>query len=153
MHLIKSLLKANVSIGFVAFLASTAFAAEILILTSGKPDGKRADIMFSRDKSSDRAIVIKTTKAGVAGSRLFLEIDRAKQPLFTYIFAEQDCKFEETTGSICELAIAGSDRRYGQIVSGFKRAKTLHIGVETAGSMAMSEDVSLKGFTRSYDKL
>lgn len=137
---------------FAVGIHASAAMAEDLTLMFGKPDGEHAEIILSPDKSSDRALVIKTRLVGVAGSRLFLNTDGGTKPLFERILTEDECKFVDN-GSVCEVAIAGGTRLYKEAVYAFKRARVLHVGVETAGSMAMSEKVSLKGFTKAYNKL
>ena len=129
-----------------------ADAADNVRLSFGRPGGEKADIIFSSWKRSAKAIVIKTTQVGVAGSRLFLEVDKRPTPIVDHILAESECRFGDNTGS-CEIAISGLSAEYRKIVRAFRRGRTLHIGIVTAGAMKMSEDVSLSGFKTSYGRL
>lgn len=136
----------------LAALHSETRSAENFMLSFGKPEGERADIVFSANKMSKRAILIKTTRVGVAGSRLFLEIDKSRTPIVNHIFTDDECRFSDN-GSACEITISGTSNEYQKILYAFRRGRTLHIGIVGAGSMKMSEDVSLIGFTAYYKKL
>lgn len=146
-----------------AFLAATAIAAggasaapamtdNGFALTIGQPDGEHAEVAFSADTMSDRAIVISTHLMGVAGSRLSISIDRKATPLFKHILAEDECKFVDNA-SDCQIALSGNSDAYGRIVYAFKRGLVLHFAVETAGLTTMSQDASLRGFTAAYRQL
>lgn len=135
-----------------AALAVPAFAQDTLMLMFGAPEGRHATLAFSPDKSGAEALVVSTVQVGVAGSRLQLAIDRSKSPLVDRILKTEDCKFNDK-GSLCSFAIAGGTPEYGAIVDAFKRGLTLHIELTNAGAMEMSEDISLRGFTKAYGKL
>ena len=132
--------------------SSPAKAQEMLTLMVGPPEGVHAEITFSPDTPSDRAIMIATHLAGVGGSRLALKVDRATQPAYEHILAEGECKFVDAA-SACEVAIAGNSPTYRTLVDLFKRGLVVHIEVETAGSMEMAQDASLRGFTKAYKGL
>jgi hypothetical protein len=135
-----------------ASLAAPAFAQEALMLMFGSPETRHATVSFSPDKNAADALIVSTVQVGVAGSRLQLAIDRSKSPLLDRILKAEDCKFDDK-GSVCSFAIAGGTPEYSAIVDAFKKGLTLHIELTNAGSMEMSEDISLKGFTRAYGKL
>lgn len=135
-----------------AALATPTFAQDALMLMFGAPEGRHATISFSPDKAGADALIVSTVQVGVAGSRLQLAIDRSKSPLVDRILKAEDCKFDDK-GSICSFAIAGGTPEYGAVVDAFKRGLTLHIELTNAGSMEMSEDISLRGFTKAYGKL
>jgi len=132
--------------------SAPAFAQEALMLMFGAPEGRHATVSFSPDKAGADALVVSTVQVGVAGSRLQLAIDRSKSPLLDRILKAEDCKFDDK-GSICSFTIAGGTSEYDAVVDAFKKGLTLHIELTNAGSMEMSEDISLKGFTKAYGKL
>jgi hypothetical protein len=127
-------------------------AAEGLQLMFGAPDGEHATLTFSSDTASAEAILVETRLVGAAGSRLSLSVDRAGDKLFDRILTETDCRFVDQA-STCRVSIAGGTPEYAAIVAAFKAGLRAHVEVETAGSMDMSQDISLKGFTRAYGKL
>jgi hypothetical protein len=133
-------------------LAGQAMAQEALNLMFGDPAGEHATVTFSPDKTGAQAIVVGTHLVGVAGSRLSLSVDRAGNNIVDHILTAEECKFGDT-GSDCSFAIAGDSPEYATLVTAFKRGLKLHIEVENAGSMEMSQDISLIGFTKAYGKL
>jgi hypothetical protein len=135
-----------------ATLAAPAIAQENLMLMFGAPEGRHATLSFSPNKTADDALVVSTVQVGVAGSRLQLAIDRSKSPLVDRVLATEDCKFDDK-GSVCSFSVAGGTPEYDAIVDAFKKGLTLHIELTNAGSMEMSEDISLVGFTKAYRKL
>jgi hypothetical protein len=88
----------------------------------------------------------------VAGSRVSLSVDRAGGNLFDRVLTESDCRFVDQASS-CRFSIPGGTPEYAAIVAAFKAGLKAHVEVETAGSMEMSQDISLKGFTRAYGDL
>ena len=122
------------------------------MLMFGPPDGRHATISFSPAKAGPDAIVVSTVRVGVAGSRLQLAIDRSRATLIDRILSTEDCRFDDK-GSVCSFAIAGDTPEYGAIVDAFKRGLNLHIELTNAGSTEMSEDISLRGFTKAYNAL
>jgi hypothetical protein len=138
--------------GFAGLMSTAAMAAEGLVLMVGPADGTHAEITFSPDKASDRAIVISTHLVGVTGSRLALNVDRSANPAYEHIMADGECKFV-SDASQCEIAISGSAPEYATLVALFKRGLVVHIEVETAGAMQMSQDATLRGFTKAYKGL
>ena len=137
------------SVLFAIAPLSVSLAAGELVLKFGKSDGMHADIMFASDKTSDRAIVIRTGQVGEAGSHLFLDVDGVGKPLITHIMTDQEC---QAGGKGCEFVIGGKSEAYGRIVAALRHGKMLHIGVETGHKMVISMDAPLKGFGASYDK-
>ena len=135
-----------------AMLAAPAFAQENLMLMFGAPEGRHATLSFSPNKAGEDALVVSTVQVGVAGSRLQLSIDRSKTPLVDRILATDECKFDDK-GSLCTFAIQGNTPEYAAVVDAFKKGLTVHIELTNAGSMEMSEDISLVGFTKAYRKL
>lgn len=142
------------ALAFVTALTAPAplLAEEGLQLMFGAPDGEHATLTFSGDTASAEAIVVETRLVGAAGSRVSLSVDRAGGNLFDRILTEADCRFVDQA-STCRFAIPGGTAEYAAIVAAFKAGLKAHVEVETAGSMEMSQDISLKGFTRAYGKL
>lgn len=128
-----------------------ARAEEALRLMFGAPDGRHATLDFA-ETTGPRALVITTHLAGVAGSRLSLSVDKASGNLLDRILTNEECRFAEG-GSVCSLAVAGDTATYAAVVAAFKAGLSAHVAIENAGSMEMSEDISLRGFTRSYGGL
>ena len=140
----------------LALVAVTALppaqAAEPLVLAIGDPAGDHAEIIFSPEKKSERALTIRTVGVGVAGARLQLSIDRSPLTLISKILSADECRFGDA-GSMCELTIPGESKLYMDIVYCFQLALAAHLTVENAGVMAMSDSVSLRGFTAAYRRL
>lgn len=139
----------------LAFAATTALplrAEGPLSLMFGTPDAEHATLTLQGDTASPEAIVIETRLVGAAGSRLSLSVDRAQSPLYERLLTPEDCRFVDQA-STCRLAIAGNTPEYAAIVTAFKAGLTAHVEVQTAGTMEMSQDISLKGFTRAYNGL
>lgn len=139
------------AVGLSGALGSAAFAEDFSLML-GDPAGQHVALMFAADKASDKAVVVTTRLAGVAGSRVSLSIDKAKDNIINHILADQECKFVDNA-STCEFAIPGGTNEYARIVDAFKKGLTVHVEVETAGSMEMQNDISLKGFTKNFNKL
>jgi hypothetical protein len=134
-------------------LATTPLhAAESLSLMFGVPDAEHATFTFSPDESSPDAIVVETRLVGAAGSRLSLSIDKASGTIVDRILTQQDCRFVNQE-STCRFSIPGDTPQYAAIVAAFKAGLTAHVTVETAGSMEMSQNISLQGFTRAFEGL
>ena len=136
----------------VLALPTVAGAAELLRLMFGTPEGRHATLDFAADSNGLEALVITTHLAGVAGSRLALSVDRAGAPLIERVLANGECRFDDGA-SVCRVAIGGDTAEYAAIVSAFKAGLTAHVEVENAGSMEMSEDISLRGFTKDFSRL
>lgn len=138
-----------------AALAAGALATPAMAevnLMFGDPAAMHVSITLSPDKASDTALVVKTRLAGVAGSRVSFSIDRVGNNLFDHLLTTEECKFVDQA-SECQFSIAGGTPEYDRIVLAFKKGLTLHVEVENAGSMEMSDDISLRGFTKSYNAL
>lgn len=134
------------------FMTAPLHAAESLNLMFGVPEAEHATFTFAPDSSSPNAIVVETRLVGAAGSRLSLSIDRASETILDRILTEEDCRFVDQE-STCRFSIPGDTAQYAAIVAAFKAGWTAHVTVETAGSMDMSQNISLKGFTRAFEDL
>jgi hypothetical protein len=141
------------ALAVVTFTAlSPAHASEPLTLTVGDSNGDHAEIIFSPEKESAQALTIRTVRIGVAGSRLQLSIDSSPLTLISKILSGEDCRFGDA-GSMCELTVSGETKLYMDIVYSFQLGLAAHLMVENAGVMAMSDSVSLRGFTAAYSDL
>jgi hypothetical protein len=125
-------------------------AKQPLVLIAGPANGRHAELIFSPQKTSASALVVKTVEAGVTGSKLAISVSGRREPVFEQIFADGQCRFGESGGSRCEIVIPGESAAYKSIVAAFKRAQSGQLTVENAGVMAMSESLPLTGFTREY---
>jgi hypothetical protein len=112
--------------------------------------GERAEFTFDEHKGSADALVIHTTRVGVAGSRLVLSIDHSPRDLFSRVLKADECKFGEN-GSECMIAIAGDDPLYAAIATAFRLGRRAHLTIEDAGNEQMSASSSLDGFAAAYD--
>jgi hypothetical protein len=119
----------------------------VLLATKNAEAG---DVMIKVPGTSDResSIEIKSIRAGVAGSRLALKIDRYKVAIFSQILTPEQCQFRDDA-SYCDIIVERSSKAFGRIVDALEKGKVLKIEITNAGSMVMSEDVSLIGFRRA----
>jgi hypothetical protein len=141
------LLASSFVIIFAAGLAQNAAAAEAIMLRAGEATGPNAVFAFDKEAKPHR-IVVRTTQAGVVGSRIKVFVDKAKTPAFSHLFAASECKFGDN-GSKCEVVVPASSRAYAAILAQFKRGHMARVTVDDAGAMKMDETVSLAGFTKS----
>ena len=132
-------------------IAPQAAADEpMMTLIVTQPDGMRAEVMFAKDKASDRAIVIRTRGVGAPGANLFLSVNGLGNPILTHTMTEQDCT--QTTGDGCEIVIAGKSEAYGRIVAALRHGQKLTIGVEIGNKSVLKGDTPLKDFSSAYGK-
>jgi hypothetical protein len=129
------------------FGAQVAGAGEEIMLRAGRAAGANAILAIDNGAKPQR-IVVRTTQAGVAGSRIEVTIDKVKTPAFTHIFTMQECKFDDG-GSRCEVLVPASDAAYAAILAQFKRGRVGHIIVVDAGVMMIDQTVSLLGFSKT----
>jgi hypothetical protein len=125
-------------------VAAAAQAAAAGTLRIGEVDGANATFIFD-EKAKPPAIILRTARAGVAGSRIEVRVDRAKDPVFSHIFAPGECKFGEG-GSACEVTIPAKDAAYRAILTRFRRGRLARVTLQDAGVMKMDQTASLKGF-------
>jgi hypothetical protein len=128
-------------------VAAIAVAAETIMLRAGDASGPNAVFAFDR-QATPRAIVIRTTQVGVAGSRFDVSIDGAKKPIFSHLFTAEECKFGDG-GSRCEVAIPATSPDFAAIVREFRRGRAARVSIEDAGAMKMDQTVPLGGFAKA----
>jgi hypothetical protein len=136
-----------VSFAIFTGLAAIAAAAETIMLRAGDANGPNAVFAFDR-QATPRAIVVRTTQVGVAGSRFEIAIDGAKKPVFSHLFTAEECKFGDG-GSRCEVTIPATSPDFAAIVREFRRGRSARVSIEDAGTMKMDQTVSLAGFTKA----
>jgi hypothetical protein len=136
-----------VSFAVLTGLAAIAAAAEAIMLRTGGADGPNAVFAFDR-QANPRAIVIRTTQVGVAGSRFEVAVDGAKKPVFSHLFTAEECKFGDG-GSRCEVTIPATSPEFAAVVREFRRGRSARVSIEDAGVMKMDQTVSLGGFTKA----
>jgi hypothetical protein len=124
-----------------------AGAGEEIMLRAGEVAGPNAVLAIDNGAQPQR-IVVRTTQAGVAGSRIEVTIDKAKTSAFSHVFTTQECKFDDG-GSKCEVVIPASDAAYAAILAQFKRGRVGHVIVADAGVMMIDQTVSLLGFSKT----
>jgi hypothetical protein len=124
-----------------------ASADETVMLRAGEATGPNAVFAFDKE-AKPRAIVVRTTQVGVAGSRFEVSVDREKEPVFSHIFATEECKFGDD-GSKCEVIVPASSPTFAMIIREFKRGRLARVTIQDAGVMKMDQTVSLIGFTRA----
>ena len=129
-----------------AAVAQTAGAPTFRI---GDVDGANATFVFDGN-ARPPVIILRTARAGVAGSRIEVTVDQAKEPVFRHIFAPGECKFGEGAegGSACEVTISEKGAAYRAILTRFKRGRVARVTVQDAGVMKMDQTASLKGFAK-----
>jgi hypothetical protein len=125
----------------------TALAAEAIMLRAGAAAGANAIFAFDKEAKPHR-IVVRTSQAGIAGSRIEVFVDKAGRPAFRHVFAADECKFGDS-GSKCVVIIPASSRAYAAILAQFKRGRIARVTVDDAGAMKMDQTASLAGFTKS----
>jgi hypothetical protein len=134
----------------VLLTAGTAMVAEAdgaTTLQVGAADGANAVFVFDR-AAKPRAIVLRTTRVGVAGSRIEVAVDKVNKPVLSHVFAAGECKFGDA-GSACEIIIPATDPAYRAILSRFKRGRLARVSIMDAGVMKMDETASLNGFAHA----
>jgi hypothetical protein len=105
--------------------AQVVGAGEEIMLRAGEAAGPNAVLAIDNGAKSQQ-IIVRTTQAGVAGSRIEVTIHKAKTPAFNHIFTTQECKFDDG-GSKCEVVIPASDAAYAAILAQFRRGRVGHI--------------------------
>jgi len=131
----------------IAAPARMALATEAIMLRAGAPTGANAIFAFDKGAKPHR-IVVRTSQAGIAGSRIEVFVDKAKRPAFRHVFAADECKFGDS-GSKCVVIIPASSPAYAAILAQFKRGRVARVTVDDAGAMKMDQTASLEGFTKS----
>jgi alkylation response protein AidB-like acyl-CoA dehydrogenase len=132
---------------FAIGTAAVAEAPEATTLQVGAADGANAVFVFDRT-AKPRAIVLRTTRVGVAGSRIEVTVDKAKTPVLSHVFAAGECKFGDA-GSACEIVIPATNPAYRAILSRFKSGRLARVTIMDAGVMKMDETASLDGFAHA----
>jgi hypothetical protein len=130
----------------IAAGAVVAQAAGAPTFRIGDVDGANATFVFDGN-ARPPVIILRTARAGVAGSRIEVTVDQAKEPVFGHVFAPGECKFGEG-GSACEVTISEKGAAYRAILTRFKRGRLARVTVEDAGVMKMDQTASLKGFAK-----
>jgi hypothetical protein len=120
-------------------------AAAAATLRIGEVGGANATFVFD---AKPPAIVLRTTRVGVGGSRIEVTVDKDKEPVFSHIFAPGECKFGEG-GSACEVTIPAKDAAYRAILTRFKRGRLARVTIQDAGVMKMDQTASLRGFANT----
>lgn len=147
MYVMRPVLACFVGIMSMAGAPQVAGAEEEIMLRAGKAAGPNA--ILAIDNGAERQqIVVRTTQAGVAGSRVEVTIDKAKTPALSHFFTTEECKFGDG-GSKCEAVISASDAAYRAILAQFKRGRVAHIIVADPGVMMIDQTVSLLGFSKT----
>lgn len=135
-----------------AFLATmgaveTASAGETIMLRAGDAAGPNAVFAFDKE-AKPRAIIVRTTQVGVAGSRFEVSVDQAKTPVFAHIFTAEECTFGDG-GSKCQVIIPGASSEFAGVLREFRRGRLARVSIQDAGVMKMDQTVSLVGFTKA----
>lgn len=125
-----------------------AAPAGAVTLVAGSEQGPQ--VRFELESAPGRPQArITTMRAGVAGSRLRVSVDRSPVAVLDRLFAADECRFE-ATGSVCALTLTPADPAHAALIEAFEAGLVAHVTVEDAGVMRMAEQVSLRGFTRAY---
>jgi len=127
--------------------AAVVQAAGPTTLRVGEADGANATFVFGVN-GKQRAIVLHTTRVGVAGSRIEVTVDQVKKPVFSHVFAPGECKFGDR-GSACKVFIPAKEASYRDILARFKRGHLARVTIQDAGVMKMDQTVSLSGLAKT----
>lgn len=133
-----------------ACLAAPAQAAMVTLM-AGPPDARHVTFAFDPDPGAAEALVIETRQVGNPGAALRIWIDRSPVALFDRILNDEECRFDDA-GAFCRIAIPGGGPDYARFVAAFRAGRTLHVEVRNAAVMEMQENLSLKGFSATYDQ-
>jgi hypothetical protein len=128
-------------------VATIAQAAGPTMLRAGEADGANAVFVFD-ENAKPPAIVLRTARIGVAGSRIDVRVDQTKKPVFSHIFVSGECKFGDG-GSACEVTIPVKDTSYAAILARFKNGRVVRVTIRDAGVMKMDETASLSEFNKA----
>lgn len=126
--------------------AALEIKGNLVTVTYGTDNKPNARITFSKDRAARRGVVIETFRAGAAGSKLSVQID--KKPVFTHVFGGKECSGEGEAAH-CMVTISGLDARTTRVRDRFRRGRISRLNLETGGIMSMQLDVSLEGFGRA----
>jgi hypothetical protein len=139
---------AALAMGLMLGAPGASRAEGVTMFDVGQSDGSRISLVVHNDAAA-KALVLRTVLAGVAGSKVRISLDRSQRELFTHVFTEDECRFENGSVSICEIEIKAKSSDYARLVDGFKRAKLARFTIEEAGVMKMDYSIALIGFTKS----
>jgi hypothetical protein len=98
-------------------------------------------------KEGAEGLRIETRQVGNLGAKLSIWVDRSRERLFSRILTADDRKFGDD-GARCRLIFPRGGPDYSRFVVAFKRGKTVHVEVQNAAVMQMSNAISLAGFSR-----
>ena len=121
-------------------------------MLAGDEKGRHAELVFSPSNSAANALIIRTIQAGAPGSRLAISAGRRNQRIFDHILTAEECRFDDTGGSRCEVAVSGKSSAYKTLARAFARANSARLTVENAGVMAMSEPIGITGFAQAFGR-
>jgi hypothetical protein len=130
---------------FTVAAAAVAQSVGATTMRAGDADGANTVFIFGE---RPKAIVLRTARVGVAGSRLEVTVDQVKKPVFDHVFAAAECKFGDG-GSACEVIIPANDPAYRAILTRFKRGRLARVTIRDAGVMKMDQTISLSGFANA----
>lgn len=123
--------------------ASVAGAAPPATVQFGAADGANAVMVFNGSAKAP-TIVLRTMRAGVAGSRIELTVDQDKKPVFSHIFTPGECKFG-AGGSTCEVSIPARTAAYRTLLARFRRGREARVTLQDAGITKMDHTASFSG--------
>ncbi|HUH83878.1 MAG TPA: hypothetical protein VLX85_04675 [Stellaceae bacterium] len=126
---------------------AVARAGDARTLRVGDANGANVAFVFQQ-RAKPPAIVLHTTRIGVAGSRIEITVDEAKKPVFAHVLAPGECKFGDA-GSACQVTILAKDPACRAILARFKRGHRARVTLQDAGVMKMDETASLAGLAKA----
>jgi hypothetical protein len=125
--------------------AAVAQSVGATTVRAGEADGANTVFIFGE---RPQAIVLRTARVGVAGSRLEVTVDHVKKPVFDHVFAAAECKFGDG-GSAFEVIIPATNAAYRAILTHFKRGRLARVIIHDAGVIKMDQTISLSGFANA----
>ena len=136
---------AAITLCSVLTLSDSALAAVVMLRAGGNG---APNVLFEIERAKTKnKIILKTERAGVAGSVIDVFIDRNQKPVLHHLFAGDECKFIEQQ-SRCEVSFAAGSPEFAALVNGFVKGRNAKVTVADAGVMKMDHAVSLKGVAR-----
>ena len=127
---------------------ATMLQGNHVVLTFGTDDKPHAQITFPKDRAAREGVTIETFRAGGAGSKVAILVDTDNKPVFERSFSAEECTQDKGI-SHCAISIGALASPAAVLRDRFRRGLVCHLKIETGGSMSMSVDAPLNGFTKA----
>ena len=108
-------------------------------MTMGDQNDRHVNIIVSSDGG---AIHIDTQRVGAPGSLFRLSVDRPRAG-FSQILSRRNCHYDDQ-GSVCTIRLRKGNRTFARVLAALRTGRRVHVEIQNAGNMLMSEEASLK---------